>query len=149
MTPDSVRTLMYFEPASHSPAPRATLPASHSQTAPVVIVETVTVQVAPSESLGYLTRPDSQWVWSDLRDYVVHEIEVRFGTFPRDAKKEYGIFTRFSKEFGADASRIARTAFEVHNGWWANAPISVNRFCKASDVYFGQPIQRNLLPTSS
>jgi hypothetical protein len=108
---------------------------------PVKVVETISVVVGPSTSRGYLMKPDSAWTWSDLRDYVVAEIERCSGTFPRNQRKEQGIFSRFIAEFGpTDSAAIARHAFEVCNGWWGNAPISVNRFCRASDDFFSRPI---------
>lgn len=110
----------------------------------VQVVEDVEVTLMPSEGRAYLTKDPSAWAWSDLRDYVVHEIEARFGVWPRDSKKEFGIFTRFAKEHGADAGRIAKFAFETHNGIWAGAPISVNRFCKGSDPFFADPIKARL-----
>lgn len=110
-------------------------------TAPV-ITETVTVTPAASEARAFLGKPDSSWSWSDLRDFVVAGIERCHGVFPRDQKKEYGIFSRFFKEYGPEQSAaIARYAFgPVCNGMWANAPISVNRFTKNSDPYFARPI---------
>lgn len=110
-----------------------------------VITETVTVTPLPSESRTHLLADAGAWGWSELRDYVVSEIEKRFGAFPRDQKKEYGIFSRFAREHGPHAALIARHAFEVCDGWWANAPISVNRFCKGSDPYFALPIKERLM----
>jgi hypothetical protein len=129
--------LMHFDADT---TPRQT--SREVSTAPTV-VETVTVTTLPSEARGFLSRDDAQWSWSDLRDYVVHEIERRFGTFPRDAKKEFGIFSRFVKEHGEQAAAIAKYAFEVCDGWWQGAPISVNRFCKGSD--FAAPIKQSLV----
>lgn len=101
-------------------------------------VATSTATVVSSPSRGYLMR--SEWDWSDLRDYVVHEIESRFGPFPRETHKEIGIFKGFMKRWGPDAEVIARYAFEVENGRWAGAPISVYRFCQNSDPYFAEVI---------
>ena len=106
----------------------------------VTLSESVSVSALPSASRAFLAKDTTDWSWADLRDYVVHEIEARFGCFPRDAKKEYGIFNRFAKEHGQAAGAIARYAFEQCDGFWANAPISVQRFCKGSDVYFALPI---------
>lgn len=129
--------LRYFEDAAPSTTQKRTAP-------PVVIEETVTVTQLPSEARGFVGKDPANWSWSDLRDYVVHQIEQRFGLFPRDSKKEYGIFTRFLREHGAQAGPIAVHAFEVCDGYWANAPISINRFCKASDPYFAAPIKERL-----
>lgn len=131
-------TLLHFDPDL---TPVASTTRQQSPT----IVETITVQTLPLESKAFLARPADQWSWSDLRDYVVTEIERRFGTFPRDAKKEYGIFTRFHKAYGERSGMIAKHAFEVCDGWWSNAPISINRFCKGSDPYFAEPILARLV----
>jgi hypothetical protein len=82
--------------------------------------------------------------WDGLRDYVVHEIEQRFGPFPRDPRKEASIFKSFVARWGAKAMPIAKAAFEVYNGYWHSSPISVNRFCKGSDPYFAQPISERI-----
>lgn len=117
-------------------------------TAPDVEVQEVSsdVQVVTQRSTSRtdLMKPQEQWGWSEVRDYVVAEIEDRFGVFPRDAKKEHGIFTRFCREYGEDAGAIARYAFEVCGGIWKGSPVSVTRFCKGSDVYFSRIIVQRL-----
>ena len=60
---------------------------------------------------------------------------------------EFGIFSRFHKTYGEQAGKIAKHAFEVADGYWANAPISVNRFTKGSDPYFAEPILARLVQT--
>lgn len=104
----------------------------------VVVEETVKVIHQPSTSRAYLGK--TEWAWDDLRDYVVAQIEERFGAFPRDSRKESGIFKSFLARWGDQAQTIARYAFEVEDGRWAGAPISVNRFCKGSDPYFAAKI---------
>lgn len=112
-----------------------------TQTVPVV-VETVTVR--PSQAAGYALRSDDAWGWNDLRDYVIREIEKRHGPQVRDPKKEASIFKSFLTRYPESAVAIARAAFDVHDGMWRNAPISMNRFCKASDAYFADIIAKNL-----
>ena len=98
------------------------------------------VTVTPVASRSDLLVEPSEWSWQEFRDYVVAHIEQVSGPFPRDAKKEYGIFSRFLNTYGQDAVRIAKYAFEVCDGWWKGAPISVNRFTKGSDPYFANVI---------
>lgn len=105
---------------------------------------TETVTVAPVERRGFLAKEPSTWTWGDLRDYVVSEVERRNGAQVRNAKREYGIFTRFLKTWGTDAVAIARYAFEVADGVWNNAPITVSRFTKNSDPYFAEVIAARL-----
>ena len=130
-------SLMHFEPAvgtsrqSPSPSSRSSR-RRHRRPPPQP-------EPAPSWPGG------DHWAWSDLRDYVVSQIETRFGAFPRDAKKEAGIFKSFLARHGDDAVAIARFAFEVEDGYWAGAPISVNRFCKASDPYFAEKIKPRMV----
>lgn len=109
-----------------------------------VVTETVTVTLKPSDRTQFIAKSEDSWEWGDLRDFVVAEIEKRTGAFPRDFKKEAGIFKSFMARWGDKAPAIARTAFEVHEGMWKGAPISVNRFCKGSDPYFAQPIADRL-----
>lgn len=103
------------------------------------VVERVSVnQQLPQ---AYLARPEQDWCWEDLRDYVVAQYVARFGVFPRDARKEYGIFTSFVGRWGIErAVAVARYAFEVMDGRWRGSPVSVTRFCKNSDPYFADPI---------
>lgn len=128
-------TLRHFEPQ--------TLARTTPRTATVVTDE-VTVVARPSESRAFVAKGEGAWDWSDLRDYVVVEIEKRFGAFPRDFKKEAGIFKAFLARHGEAASAIARYAFDVEDGMWAGAPISVTRFCKGSDPFFAEPIAARL-----
>lgn len=102
-----------------------------------IIRETVTTTTQPAT---HMLAADESWSWRELRDYVVGEIEQRFGAFPRDLLKEKGIFDAFLSRWGTKAARIARYAFESCQGIWRGAPVSVNRFCKASDPYFAAVI---------
>lgn len=115
------------------------------QVAPA-IVQRVSIDLAPSRS--DLLADTGDWTWAELRDYVVAQITERFGPFPRDSRKEYGIFNRFLNEYGTDAIAVAKFAFgPTCDGWWGRAPISVNRFCKGSDPYFVKPILERLADT--
>lgn len=119
---------------------------STPQQAPAVTVTTTapavqqSVAVTPVASRSDLLTETAEWSWQELRDFVVSSIERISGPFPRDSRKEYGIFSRYLKEHGQDGIRVARYAFEVCGGWWNGAPISVSRFAKGSDQYFTQPI---------
>lgn len=132
-----------FDPS----APATTLvrqrPAQVVTTVPTV-TETVVVTPRPSQAAGFVMRPDSDWGWQDLRDYVIREIEARGGAVVRNPKTEGSIFKSFMSRHPEQAVAIAKAAFEVHDGMWRNAPISVNRFCKASDEYFAAVIAKNL-----
>lgn len=112
-------------------------------TTEVMVEESVTVTPKRSESRAFVGKTD--WAWDDLRDYVVTNIEERFGPFPRDSRKESGIFKSFLARWGDQAQDIARYAFEAADGRWAGAPISVNRFCRNSDPYFAQVIVERLV----
>lgn len=84
------------------------------------------------------------WTWEQLRDYVVQQIEQRWGARPRDPLKEAGIFKSFISRWGDQSQAIARAAFEVYGGSWNGAPVSVERFSKGSDRYFAELISQNL-----
>lgn len=86
----------------------------------------------------------SVWGWEQLRDYVVGEIQSRWGARPRDPLKESGIFKGFVNRWGAQSEPIARAAFEVYNGVWNGAPVAVERFAKGSDPYFAEVISKNV-----
>lgn len=121
--------------ASSTPAPFIK---PQTQTAPTVIQR---VTVEPVAARSDLLVEAERWGWAELRDYVVAQIQTRFGAFPRDARKEYGIFNRYFTAYGMDGIRVSEFAFgPVCEGWWGGAPISINRYCKASDAYFTEPI---------
>lgn len=118
-----------------------------SATQVVSAASTAAVQ-APSTARGYALREEQDWDWEDLRDYVVAQIESRIGMFPRDAVKEAATFKAFANRHGKMSSQIARYAFEVCDGWWHNAPIRVERFCKGSDPYFASKIAERIASTA-
>jgi hypothetical protein len=108
------------------------------------VTETVTVRNFTPAPTAHVMIPDAQWSWQELRDYVVGKIVEIHGVFPRNATKEMGIFKSFTTRWGNLAPVIARYAFEEMGGYWKNAPVSVTRFCKASDPYFAQLIVNHL-----
>lgn len=94
-----------------------------------------------SSGATHLIAPAGAWTWESMRDYVIGEMERRFGPSPRNAAKESGIFKGFINRHGAiRAEQIARAAFEIHNGMWRGAPISIGRFAQNSDPYFASVI---------
>lgn len=110
-----------------------------------VVDESVKVHnLAPPPTASVLLAADQEWGWRELRDYVVAQIVDRHGVFPRNEKKEAGIFKAFCTRWGTAAPVIARFAFEQMDGFWMGAPISVNRFCKGSDPYFAERILKHL-----
>jgi hypothetical protein len=114
-------------------------------TEPVRTVQERVTVVPISSAASHLLASEENWTWSELRDYIIREIESRHGSQPRDPRKEKGIFNSFLTRWPeGNAIRIAKAAFDIYDGWWANAPISVNRFCKASDPFFSQEILAKL-----
>lgn len=109
-----------------------------------VVSETVKVHQFTPPPVTHVLHRDETWTWYELRDYVVGKIVEIHGVFPRNDKKEMGIFKAFATRWGTDAPAIARYAFESMGGYWKNAPVSVNRFCKGSDPYFAQLIVNHL-----
>lgn len=103
-----------------------------------------TVRVTPATGAAYLLKDDSQWTWEDLRDYVMGQIEQFHGPQVRNPMKEKAVFESFMKRWEDKAVAIARFSFEVERGMWQRAPISVNRFCKGSDIYFAAKIAEKL-----
>lgn len=103
-----------------------------------------TVRVTPVAGAAYLMKPDAQWTWEDLRDYVMGQIVMYHGPQVRHPVKESAIFKGFMARYGDKAVGIARFAFEQQRGMWQRAPISVTRFCKGSDVYFADQIAKRL-----
>lgn len=115
-----------------------------SEAPAVVKQEVTTAPVGRTESV-YLTKRPSEWTWQDLRDYVITESEKRFGPQVRDPKKETGVFKGFVSRHGIeDAVMVAMAAFEVYEGIWRKAPVTVNRFCRNSDEFFANVILARL-----
>ena len=119
---------------------------SRTLTAPAAPVVTEKVYVIPvtTRSATHLLKQDAEWDAADLRNYVMGEIERYHGPQVRNAVKETAIFTAFLKRWPNEAVAIARFAFEVQRGLWNRSPVSVNRFCAASDVYFAAKIAERL-----
>jgi hypothetical protein len=128
------------------PADADDTPATALRTVVPVVTAQVTVTQTPSQAASYVMRPEDQWGWNDLRDYVIREIERVHGPQPRDPRKESSIFKSFIGRHGAEkAVAIAKAAFgPAHQGMWRGAPISVNRFCLASDPFFADVISERL-----
>lgn len=113
------------------------------------VEEQIVVWAAPTPS-SHLSVPAEHWDWSHLRDYVVAGIETTLGhalpgrSDSKSRAKEKAIFTGFLARYGDRSPDIARYAFTVAEGYWRNAPISVQRFCRNSDQYFADPIIKHL-----
>lgn len=145
-----------FVPPTSASAARVATPSASVQSEPDAISVPLVVDEPPivrdtvvatrlSESATYLTVPEESWGWEELRDYVVHEIEAKQGPQPRDFRKEAGIFKSFMARYGDQSVAIAKVAFgPVFDGVWRSAPITVTRFCKGSDPYFGDVILKRL-----
>ena len=116
---------------------------------PVVQITQTVTSMPRSSAAAYVAKSDERWGWDDLRDYVVAQIEGKFGPFPRDVRKEAGIFKSFVARHPEHAAAIARYAFETSGGFWMGAPIQVTRFCKGSDPYFAEPIVKRLTDVST
>ena len=90
-------------------------------------------------------KPAEEWTHTDLRTYVVAEIERRFGRWERNFITEAAIFKRFHKEWGAQGVRMAQYLFDTLDGWWQGDPVTVNRFCKKADLFFAVPLSERML----
>lgn len=112
----------------------------------LTVVEEVAVRPVATKVFDgcHALKPMEEWGWEELRSYVVQAIEQRHGAFPRNFKTEGSIFKSFATRWGTQAGPIAVAAFEVFDGMWRGAPIGVNRFCRASDIYFAQVISDRL-----
>ena len=121
----TARTGMYLDRADRAEADDLDLPTATAPTADLALDDAA---FGPAEVLTYVAR----------------EIESRFGPFPRSPHKEKAIFARFCAHYGEWALPIARHAFQAKGGYWKGAPVSMTRFCKGSDPYFGDLILAHL-----
>lgn len=117
-------------------------------TKPVEITQVVTetVRVAPlSSRVSHHSKPIEQWNWSDLRDYLITNIEAVHGPQVRDPRKEAGILKAFIARWGIEqAFVIAQAACEFYGCVWRNTPLTISRFAQGSDPYFAQVIADKL-----
>jgi len=113
--------------------------------APVVVPEAPTPAQAPVVDASHTMTPDDEWDWEDMRNFCMSEMERYHGPQVRNPIKEKSIFGSFVSRHGsANSAAIARFAFGFCKGMWNSAPISINRFCKASDQYFADQIKQRL-----
>lgn len=96
------------------------------------------------ESATHLLTSPEDWNWDQLRDYVMGQIQAIHGPQVRNPVKEKAIFQGFLNRWGSKSSSIAKFAFDISQGVWQRAPISVNRFTKNSDPFFAQVIADQL-----
>jgi hypothetical protein len=113
------------------------------------IRETVALRPRAVVTRTHLAVDTSQWTWREFRDYVMGEIEARFGpSTPADPlwpRKEVGIYKSFLDRWGAErAVAICRYAFDACDGRWQGQPITPYQFCKGSDPHFASPIAERL-----
>lgn len=115
-----------------------------AKTAPATPVVQESVRITPVAGAAYLMKADVDWTWEDLRDYAMGQIVMYHGPQVRNAVKESATFKSFMTRYGDKAVGIARFAFENQRGMWRRTPISVSRFAKGSDPYFGDVIANRL-----
>jgi hypothetical protein len=89
-------------------------------------------------------KPDHEWEWTDLRDFVTDQIEARGGAVDRGSHHLTGIFKRFARVWGPLAVRIARYVFDVEDGRWMGRLVSVSDFTIKGDGWFATPISQRL-----
>jgi hypothetical protein len=85
-----------------------------------------------------------EWDWRQVRDYVLTEMEERFGPQTTDSHKLIGIFKGFSARWGEQAGPISRYVFESCGGMWQGKRVTVTSWCKGADPYFATPIAERL-----
>lgn len=121
----------------------STVPAVR-ETVTITRPEPATAPAARETRTSHVGKDPADWSWENLRDYAVRQIESFHGPFPKEPAKITGIFRSFHSRYGRHAGPIAVAAFELYRGRWKGAPISVTRFCKGSDAYFGDVILNRL-----
>jgi hypothetical protein len=90
-------------------------------------------EVEPS---SWLLKPEAEWGWQELRDYIIAQSIRRHGAVPRNPVKEASIVKAFMERWGDIAIPIAKRAFDGSDGVWHRAPVRIEHFAKASDDYF-------------
>jgi hypothetical protein len=84
----------------------------------------VAIPAVTGESLGeYIATETARLLGPQLPNYRAGEI-----------------IAGFCERFGADAMAICRQVFDVHNGMWRGAPVTILRFQEHHDEYFAYPL---------
>jgi hypothetical protein len=132
-------TIRMGEPVPELPfgTPHSTIVMTPPPAAPTKLANIV----APAVSRTDLTGGEP---WEQVRDYVVSQIEERWGPMPRNPIKEKAIFSSFANRYGDKAMPIARAACETHRCEWRSAPLSVSRFTKGCDPYFAEVLAQRV-----
>lgn len=87
-----------------------------------------------------------EWGATDLLAYIRERICHFHGPQPQ-SRRDLITIQGFVERHGiTDAVRIARAAFDVHEGMWLGAPVSPGRFAASSDDCFARRILSALAP---
>lgn len=105
-------------------------------------VPAITLTLAPlsPDQAARMARPAGEWTVGDVCAYVTEEMaRIHGAQLPGGDPEE--ILASFCERRGIpQAALIARTAFEIYNGMWYGAPITIKRFTEGHDSFFSDPI---------
>jgi hypothetical protein len=87
--------------------------------------------------------PEQEWTRADLARFIHREIaRVNGPQLPVLQADE--IITGFYARFGFNGVKIVRYVFGTLGGMWRGAPVTVRRFAPGQDMYFAEPILREI-----
>lgn len=105
----------------------------------LAVTEEVTVTPVSPELAALAGKPDEEWTEADLALFITQETE-RLNGPQLPVADAAGILSGFWSRYGHDAVRIARRAFEAHQGQWRGAPVTLRRFADSQDGFFAGPL---------
>lgn len=117
-----------------------TIAPASPQVSPVT-ESSLTVTERRSAELAQL--PEPEWTPADLAQFVRREI-TRMNGPQLPVQQEDQIITGFFERYGVMSVKIARLVFGHYHGMWRDAPVTVRRFAPGQDVYFAEPILREI-----
>ena len=117
----------------------AQLTAEPATSAPEIVTSLSVIPVSPAQAARAQLDP-ACWTAADVQAYICEEIERIHGP-QLPGSDAAAVLGAFCDRFGIPAAvRIARAAFEVYNGMWRNAPVTIRRFTAAHDDFFARQL---------
>ena len=96
-----------------------------------------------SHESTYLMKPDSEWGWRDLRDYIRWSCQRIGFSHETDSRAEQSIYSSFLRRYpNGIGIKIARYVVELTDGRWHGYPVTEYTFRKSFDEEFAQAILR-------
>lgn len=114
--------------------------ARHETATPLAVTQRSSITPVSAAQAARATKEARHWSAADFAAFVLEEINRACGE-QLPVSDGDAILAGFFDRWGAEtAVRIAKAAFELYGGFWANAPVTVRRFADTHDEFFAYRI---------